>query len=97
MAVIFPPLLQMTKDKDAKEILNYQNALSCAETLAQEKKLPSIRDFCDLQKLVTEDLIQKDQHVSMGRPDFRFEIFTVFFCVNFAIFSITYKVIVNYN
>jgi Fic family protein len=51
-----------TKDKDAKEILNYQNALSYAETLAQEKKLPGIRDFCDLQKLVTQDLIQKNQH-----------------------------------
>jgi Fic family protein len=51
-----------TRDKDAKEILNYQNALSYAETLAQEKKTPSIRDFCDLQKLVTADLIQKNQH-----------------------------------
>ncbi|OQW47946.1 MAG: hypothetical protein A4S09_14205 [Proteobacteria bacterium SG_bin7] len=51
-----------TPDKDAKEILNYQNALSYAETLSKEKKLPSIRDFCDLQKLVTQDLIQKNQH-----------------------------------
>ena len=51
-----------TGDKDAKEILNYQNALSYAETLSKEKKLPSIRDFCDLQKLVTQDLIQKNQH-----------------------------------
>ncbi len=51
-----------TKDKDAKEIFNYQNALSYAETLGQEKKLPSIRNFCDLQKLVTQDLIQKNQH-----------------------------------
>ena len=49
------------RDKDSKEILNYQNALSYAETLAQEKKLPSIRDFCDLQKLVTQDFIQKNQ------------------------------------
>ncbi|MBC7457644.1 MAG: Fic family protein [Bdellovibrionaceae bacterium] len=51
-----------TRDKDSKEILNYQSALSYAETLAQEKKLPSIRDFCDLQKLVTQDFIQKNQH-----------------------------------
>jgi Fic family protein len=51
-----------TRDKDAKEILNYQNALSYAEALAQEAKLPSVRDFCDLQKLVTQDLIQKNQH-----------------------------------
>jgi Fic family protein len=51
-----------TRDKDAKEILNYQNALSYAETLAREKKLPSVRDFCDLQKLVTQDLIQKNQN-----------------------------------
>jgi len=50
------------RDKDAKEIFNYQNALSYAETLAQEKKTPSVRDFCDLQKLVTQDLIQKNQH-----------------------------------
>ena len=50
------------RDKDAKEILNYQNALSYAETLAKEKKVPSIRDFCDLQKLVTADVIQKNQH-----------------------------------
>jgi Fic family protein len=49
-------------DKDSKEILNYQNALSYAETLAKENKLPSIRDFCDLQKLVTKDFIQKNQH-----------------------------------
>lgn len=51
-----------TKNKDAKEILNYQNALAYAEKLAEEKKLPSIRDFCDLQKLVTDGLIQKNQH-----------------------------------
>lgn len=50
------------KDKDAKEILNYQNAFAYAEKLAQEKKTPSIRDFCDLQKLVTDGLIQKNQH-----------------------------------
>lgn len=51
-----------TRDKDMREILNYQNALSYAETLAKEKQLPSIRDFCDLQKLVTQDFIQKSQH-----------------------------------
>lgn len=50
------------KDKDSKEILNYQNALVYAEKLATEKKIPSIRDFCDLQKLVTDGLIQKNQH-----------------------------------
>lgn len=50
------------KDKDAKEILNYQNAFAYAEKLAQEKKTPSIRDFCDIQKLVTDGLIQKNQH-----------------------------------
>ena len=48
--------------KDAKEILNYQNALAYAETLAKEDKTPAIRDFCDIQKLVTADLIQKNQH-----------------------------------
>lgn len=45
-----------TKDKDAKEILNYQNAFSYADKLAEESKTPSIRDFCDLQKLVTADV-----------------------------------------
>lgn len=50
------------KDRDTKEILNYQNAFSYAETLAKEAKLPSLRDFCDLQKLVTADVIQKKQH-----------------------------------
>lgn len=50
------------QNKDAKEILNYQNALAYAEKLAQEKNTPSIRDFCDLQKLVTDGLIQKNQH-----------------------------------
>jgi len=49
-------------DKDMKEILNYQNALSYAETLSKESHLPSLRDFCDIQKLVTADLIQKSQH-----------------------------------
>ena len=51
-----------TRDKDATEILNYQNALAYAETLATEKNVPSIQDFCDLQKLVTADVIQKNQH-----------------------------------
>lgn len=46
----------------AREILNYQNAFAYAEKLAQEKKTPSIRDFCDIQKLATEGLIQKNQH-----------------------------------
>lgn len=51
-----------TKNKDAKEILNYQNAFSYAEKLAKENKTPNLRDFCDLQKLVTADVIQKNQH-----------------------------------
>jgi Fic family protein len=50
------------RDRDAKEILNYQNAFAYAETLAREEKLPSTRDFSDLQKLVTADLIQKNQN-----------------------------------
>ena len=40
----------------------YKNALSYAETLSKEKKTPSIRDFCDLQKLITAGVIQKSQH-----------------------------------
>lgn len=54
--------VKKTADKNEKEILNYQNALAYAETLAKENKIPSVRDFCDLQKLVTADLIQKNQH-----------------------------------
>jgi Fic family protein len=48
-------------NKDAKEILNYQTAHSYAEELAKDKRFPSSRDFCDLQKLVVGDLIQKNQ------------------------------------
>lgn len=47
--------------KDEKEVLNYKEALSYAEKLAKEKSLPSARDFCDLQKLITKDVIDSKQ------------------------------------
>jgi Fic family protein len=47
--------------KDAKEIVNYQTALSYAEELAGGSRFPSSTDFCDLQRLVTDGLLQKNQ------------------------------------
>jgi Fic family protein len=47
--------------KDEKEVLNYKEALSYAEELAKEKTLPSVRDFCDLQKLITKNVIDPKQ------------------------------------
>jgi Fic family protein len=49
-------------DKDSREILNYQNALTYAEKLATDTRAPTARDFCDLQRLITDGLIQKSQH-----------------------------------
>jgi Fic family protein len=43
------------------EIQNYADALSYAEKLALDARPFKISDFCDLQRLVTEGLIQKDQ------------------------------------
>lgn len=47
--------------KDVKEVQNYHLALEYAEKLASDKRSLRIADFCDLQKLVTSDLLPKDQ------------------------------------
>jgi Fic family protein len=58
-------LLQKKKkelnDSEVLEIQNYADALNYAEKLAIDPRPLKISDFCDLQRLVTEGLIQKDQ------------------------------------
>ncbi len=49
------------KNSEVREIQNYAEALDYAEKLALDTRPLKIYDFCDLQRLVTEDLIQKDQ------------------------------------
>lgn len=44
-------------DKDIIEVRNYSDALQFVETLASEKSKIKIRDICDIQKLVTKDLL----------------------------------------
>lgn len=44
-------------DKDIIEVRNYRDALDYAETLAEDRRRLRINDMCDLQKLVTKDLI----------------------------------------
>ena len=46
-----------TADKDIIEVYNYSDALQFVETLAVEKAKIKIRDICDIQKLVTKDLL----------------------------------------
>ncbi len=43
--------------KDETEIINYRDALEYAETLANEKSRFKLRDLCDLQKLVTREML----------------------------------------
>jgi Fic family protein len=49
-------------DNEVREIHNYADALDYAEKLAIDKRIFKISDFCDLQKLITDGLIQGDQH-----------------------------------
>jgi Fic family protein len=44
-------------DKDVIEVRNYRDALEYAETLAGEKSRFKQRDLCDLQKLVTRNVL----------------------------------------
>lgn len=48
-------------DDEVREIQNYADALDYAEKLAIDKRPFKISDFCDLQRLITEELIQNDQ------------------------------------
>lgn len=46
-----------TLDKDVIEIRNYNDALEYVEVLAREERKFKVRDLCDIQKLVTKDLL----------------------------------------
>lgn len=46
-----------TTDKDIIEVRNYSDALEYVETLSKEKGKLKIRDLCDVQKLITKDLM----------------------------------------
>jgi Fic family protein len=47
-----------TSDKDVIEVRNYNDALEYIDVLASEKKKLKISDMCDLQKLITKDLLK---------------------------------------
>ena len=51
-------------EQEIKEIGNYQTALDYVEKLAKDKRKLSQRDFCDIQRLVTQGLLPEKQ---MGR------------------------------
>jgi Fic family protein len=44
-------------DNDTIEVRNYSDALDYVETLSEEKKKLKLRDMCDIQKLITKDLL----------------------------------------
>ncbi len=46
-----------TFDKDIIEVRNYSDALDYVEVLAEEKAKLRINDMCDIQKLITKDLL----------------------------------------
>jgi Fic family protein len=48
-------------DQDEQEIFNYRDALKYAGKLAKEKNLPSLHDYCDIQKLITKNTIPSAQ------------------------------------
>lgn len=47
----------MTSDKDIMEVRNYSDALEYVESLATDKVKLKISDMCDIQKLITKDLL----------------------------------------
>ena len=44
-------------DKDIIEVRNYSDALDYIEVLATEKTKLKTRDMCDIQKLITKDIL----------------------------------------
>tara|TARA_B100000586_G_scaffold90335_1_gene64330 strand:+ start:125 stop:1261 length:1137 start_codon:yes stop_codon:yes gene_type:complete len=48
-------------DNEVREVQNYADALDYAEKLSSDKRPFKVSDFCDLQRLITDELIQKDQ------------------------------------
>lgn len=51
-----------TTDKDIIEVRNYDDALGYVEVLATEKSKLTTRDMCDIQKLITKDLLSDKKH-----------------------------------
>jgi len=47
--------------RDIKEIQNYQTALNYVEQLSQETRKFTLRDFCDIQKLITSNILPEEQ------------------------------------
>lgn len=45
-------------EKDIIEVRNYSDALEYIETLAKDKKRVTTRDLCDIQKLITRDVLK---------------------------------------
>jgi Fic family protein len=48
-------------DTEVLEVQNYADALDYAEELATDSRSLKVNDFCDLQRLITDGLIQKGQ------------------------------------
>jgi Fic family protein len=48
-------------ERDLIEVQNYHEALDYVEQLTKDKRKFSQNDFCDIQKLVTKDVIEKGQ------------------------------------
>jgi Fic family protein len=48
-------------DDEVREVQNYADALDYAEKLAVDSRAFKVSDFCDLQRLITDGLIQKGQ------------------------------------
>lgn len=62
-------------DREELEVLNYEAALNFADRLAGDSRQLSIKDFCDLQSLITKSLISPNQsgrirtvQASIGNP-----------------------------
>lgn len=51
-----------TDDKDILEVRSYDDALRYIETLSSENSKLKIRDMCDIQKLITRDLLTDKKH-----------------------------------
>lgn len=47
-----------SEEKDIIEVRNYSDALDYIETLAKDKKRITTRDLCDIQKLITRDVLK---------------------------------------
>ena len=62
---------KIAADKDEQETLNYRDALKYCSRLSKEKNLPSIQDYCDIQKLVTKKLSRHPRLAGYASSTFR--------------------------